>query len=40
MIAITKIRFNGKERIMQQYLIRGNLQDIMRTSQPGEKEKI
>jgi hypothetical protein len=40
MIGITEIRFIGKEKIMQQYLIRGNLQDIMRTYQRGEKEKI
>jgi len=37
--AITEIQFTGKGKIMQQCLIRGNLRDIMRTFQRGEKEK-
>jgi len=37
--AITEIQFTGKGMIMQQCLIRGNLRDIMRTFQRGEKEK-
>jgi hypothetical protein len=39
MKAITGIQFIGKGKILQQYLIRGNLLDIMRTFQRGEKEK-
>jgi hypothetical protein len=39
MKAITGIQFTGKGKIMQQYLIRGNLRDIMKTFQRGEKEK-
>ena len=39
MKAITGIQFIGKGKILQQYLIRGNLLDIMRTFQQGEKEK-
>ena len=36
---ITRIQFIGKGKIMLQYLIPGNLQDIMRTLPRGEKEK-
>ena len=39
MKAITRIQFIGKGKILQQYLIRDNLLDIMRTFQRGEKEK-
>jgi hypothetical protein len=39
MIAITEIQFIGKGKIMQQYLILGNLQDIMRTFHRGGKER-
>jgi hypothetical protein len=39
MKAITEIQFIGKGKILQLYLIRGNLLDIMRTFQRGEKEK-
>ena len=38
--AITEIQSTGKEKITQQYLIHGNLQDIMKTFKRGEKEKI
>jgi len=37
---ITGIQFIGKGKIMLQYLIPGNLQDILRTLPRGEKEKI
>jgi hypothetical protein len=39
MKAIIGIPFIGKGKILQQYLIRGNLLDIMKTFQRGEKEK-
>jgi hypothetical protein len=39
MKAITVIQYIGKGQIMQQCLIRGNLRDIMRTFQRGEKER-
>lgn len=38
--AITEIQFTGKEKITQQYLIHGNLPDIMKTFKRGEKGKI
>jgi hypothetical protein len=38
--AITEIQSTGKEKITQQYLIHGNLPDIMKTFKRGEKEKI
>ena len=37
---ITEIQFTGKGKITQQYLIHGNLPDIMKTFKRGEKEKI
>ncbi len=37
---ITEILFTGKGKIMQLYLILGNLPDIMKTFKRGEKEKI
>ena len=40
MEAITGIQSIGKRKIMQQCLIHGNLRDIMRIFQRGEKEKI
>ena len=38
--AITEIQFTGKEKITQQYLIHGNLPDIMKTFKRVEKGKI
>jgi hypothetical protein len=38
MTGITEIRFIGKEKIMRQYLIRGNLQDITKTLTTEEKD--
>ena len=38
--AITEIRSTGREKIMQQYLTHGNLQDITKTSKREEKGKI
>ena len=40
MKGITEIQFTGKGKITQQYLIHGNLPDIMKTFKRGEKEKI